>query len=576
MTEVKSEETPISQINESNCENVGYATSVGNINFNSNTLRKELNARHMTMIALGGSLGIGLIVGTGHALTEAGPASVLLGYGIVGIIVYMVMCSVGEMATYIPLNDGFTGYASRYVDPCLGFAVGYTYWFNYLLFTPNQATAASMLAQFWVSREQVNPGVWIAIFLGLTILLNILGSVKFFGEFEYWLSAIKIATVIGLVISLLVISLGGGPDKHFRGFSFWDNPGAFKEYSKVLSDGEVFHLTGSKGQLVAFISVVVTAVFSYLGVELIGVTVGESANPRKNIPNSIKMTFFRTIVFYILSILVIGMSVAYNDPKLAFTAGTSKISGSKSPSPFLVAIENSKIIVLPHIINALFIMFILGAGVAGLYIGGRTLYGLAINGQAPKIFAKTNDSGTPINALLATAFFSGLGFLNCSSSSAKIFAHFVNFVAVLGLLTWITILITHISFMKAVKAQGMSREKDLPWKAPFQPYGSYIAIIFCGIITLIKNVTVFLGPEFDYISFITGNLGIPLFIGLALGYKYIKGTKHVSPYEADLTTMKDVVDREEREFIMEEQLELQRNPITTWKKAYDKTLYYLF
>lgn len=535
-------------------------------------LKKDLNARHMTMIAIGGSLGIGLIVGTGSALAEAGPASILIAFALVGFIVYLVMCSVGEIATYIPLSDGFTGYATRYVDPCLGFAVGYTYWFNYLLFTPNQATVASMLLQFWVGREKANPAISIAVFLVLAFVLNLLMSVKFIGEFQYWISATKILTTLGLFICLMVIAFGGGPDHSVRGFQYWADPGAFKPYSRFQSNGDVFHIDGHKGKFIAFISVLITAVFSYLGVELIGVTVGESANPRKNIPSSIKMTFFRTIAFYILSIVVIGMCVPYNDPKLAFNPGST---GSNAASPFIVAIENSGVKVLPHIINGSFVLFVFASGVAGYYIAARTLYGLAVNGHAPKIFVKTTENGNPIYSLIFSSIFSLLAFLNASSSSAKVFGHFVNFVAVLGLLTWITILITHIAFMRALRHQGIDRT-ELPWKAPFQPYGSYIALVFCIIVIFAKNLTVFLGPEFDYITFITANLGLPLFVLLALGYKFFKKTTRVTPNDADLVTFKDIIDREEREIIMDKALEQQRNPTPTWKKVYKYSLGLLF
>lgn len=535
-------------------------------------LKKDLNARHMTMIAIGGSLGIGLLVGTGSALAEAGPASVLIAFALVGIVVYLVMCSVGEIATYIPLSDGFTGYASRYVDPCLGFAVGYTYWFNYLLFTPNQATVASMLMQFWVDREKANPAISIAVFLVLALVLNLLLSVKLIGEFQYWISATKILTTLGLFICLLVIAFGGGPDHTVRGFQYWAEPGAFKAYSRFLSNGGIFQIDGTKGKFVAFISVLITAIFSYLGVELIGVTVGESTNPRKDIPSSIKMTFFRTIVFYLLSISVIGMCVPYNDPKLAFNPGGK---GSNTASPFIVAIENSNIRVLPHIINGSFILFVFASGVAGFYIAARTLYGLAVNGLAPKIFAKTTENGNPIYSLLFSSIFSLLAFLNSSASSAKVFGYFVNFVAVLGLLTWITILVTHIAFMRALKNQGISRN-ELPWKAAFQPYGSYVALIFCIIVIFAKNLTVFLGPEFDYITFITANLGLPLFVFLAISYKFFMKTSRVTSNDADLVTFKDIIDREEREIIMDKELERQRNPTTTWKKVYKYSLGLLF
>ena len=170
------------------------------------------------MIAIGGAIGTGLIIGTGAALARAGPGSILVSYTIVGFIVYLVMCALGEMAAWLPLESGFTGYAARFCDPALGFALGYTYWFKYIIVTPNQLTAAALVIQYWVPREKVNPGVFIAVFLVVIVAINYLG-IKFFGELEFWLSSLKVLTIVGLIILSLVLMLGGGPD-HDRKVSF--------------------------------------------------------------------------------------------------------------------------------------------------------------------------------------------------------------------------------------------------------------------------------------------------------------------------------------------------------------------
>ena len=195
-------------------------------------LKKELEARHVSMIAIGGSLGTGLLIGTGSSLASAGPVSILISYSFVGLLVYTVMSCLGEMAAFIPL-DGFTSYASRYVDPAVGFAVGYSYLFKYFIVTPNQLTAGAMVMQFWVSRDRVNPGVWITIFLALIVLINTVG-VRFFGEFEFWLSSVKVLVMLGLILLLFIIMLGGGPNHDRTGFRFWRDPGAFKPYSCLL------------------------------------------------------------------------------------------------------------------------------------------------------------------------------------------------------------------------------------------------------------------------------------------------------------------------------------------------------
>ncbi|KAF5120671.1 hypothetical protein DV495_004477 [Geotrichum candidum] len=528
-------------------------------------LHRDLKARHITMIAIGGALGTGLIIGSGSALATAGPAAIFIAYAFVGIIVYMVMCALGEMATWIPLPDGFSGYASRFCDPALGFAVGWTYFFKYIIVTPNQLTAGALVIQYWIPREKVNPGVWITVIFIIILLVNLFG-VKFFGEFEFWLSSIKVITVIGLILLTLIIALGGGPDHDRRGFRYWKNPGAFKEYTK---NNHI--IPGAEGRFVSWAAVLVTAVFAYLGTELVGVTVGEAQNPRRNIPRAIKLTFYRIMIFYVVSVFFLGMCVAYDDKKLVFA---SNASTSASASPFVVAIENAGIKVLPQIINAAILLFIFSASNSDLYIATRTLYGLSVNGKAPKFFSRTNRMGVPYVALGFSSLFCALAYLNCSSSSAKVFGYFVNVVSILGLLTWICILVTHIYFMRAVKAQGIDRD-TLVYKAPFQPYGSYISLGFCILIALIKNFTAFVF-EFDKTSFITGYIGIPVFLALLFGYKIIMKTKTVLPEEADLYSLRDIIDREEELFLAQQARERELNPPTKLAKVYENTIGLLF
>lgn len=213
-------------------------------------LHRGLKARQVTMIAIGGAIGTGLIIGTGAALAKAGPLSILISYSIVGFIVYMVMCALGEMATWLPLESGFTGYAARFCDPALGFSLGYTYWFKYIVVTPNQLTAGALVIQYWVDREKVNPGVFIAVFLVAIVAINYLG-IRFFGEFEFWLSSIKVLTICGLIILSLILMLGGGPDHDRKGFRYWKNPGAMKPlYGSKYYIIPSLHLLkfGSRGQ----------------------------------------------------------------------------------------------------------------------------------------------------------------------------------------------------------------------------------------------------------------------------------------------------------------------------------------
>lgn len=502
-------------------------------------LQRGLKSRHITMIAIGGAIGTGLIIGTGAALAKAGPGSILVSYTFVGFIVYLVMCGLGEMATWLPDGKNFAGYATRFCDPALGFATGYTYWFKYLIVTPNQLTAAALVIQYWVKPEKVNPGVFITVFLVVIICINYFG-IRFFGEFEFWLSSIKVVVIVGLIILSLVLALGGGPDGDRKGFRYWKEPGAFKSY---LSEG-------TTGKFLGFWSSLVTAVFAYLGTELVGVTVGEAQNPRRTIPRAIRLTFYRILFFYVLSVLFLGMNVPYNSPELAFATQ----QGSKaSASPFVVSIQLAGIQALPGIINGCILIFVFSAANSDLYIATRTIYGLAKDGKAPKILARTDKRGVPYFALALCSLFSLLAYMNVSSDSKKVFGYFVNLVTIFGILTWISLLVTHICFVKAREAHGVKKE-DLHFVAPLGIWGSYFALFFCALIALTKNFDVFVrktptGPAFDYKNFVTGYIGIPLYLGMIFGYKFWYKTERVRPETADLYGGKDIIDRQEAEYL---------------------------
>jgi yeast amino acid transporter len=408
------------------------------------------------------------------------------------------------------------------------------YWFKYIIVTPNQLTAGALVLQFWVPRGRVNPGVFIAVFWIAIVSINYFG-VKFFGEFEFWLSTIKVVIIVGVILLSLILALGGGPDGDRKGFRYWKTPGAFKPYL----------LKGDAGNFLGLWSTMVAAVFAYLGTELVGVTVGEAQNPRKTIPRAIKLTFFRILFFYVLSVFLLGMIVPYDSPRLAFAI--EKGGTTAAASPFVVAIQIAGIPKLPGVLNACICIFVFSAANSDLYIASRTLYGLASEGYAPRIFKKTDRRGVPIYALGLSAIIAFIAFLNVADDSRKVFIYFFNLVTIFGLLTWISILVAHIYFIRARQAQGIP-ESALAFKAPFGIWGSYGALAFCVLIALTKNFTAFVSP-FKTADFVTGYLGIPLYLIMLFGYKFWFKTKTIRPEMADFYTGKDIIDREEEEFL---------------------------
>ncbi|KAH6604578.1 hypothetical protein Trco_006285 [Trichoderma cornu-damae] len=526
------------------------------------SLHRGLKARHISMIAIGGALGTGLIIGTGKALAQAGPASLLISYSFVGILVYGVMAALGEMASWLPLSAGFTGYATRYCHPSLGFALGWTYWFKYIIITPNQLTAAALVIQYWCPRDKVNPGVFIAIFLVTIVVVNYVG-IELFGELEFWLSSFKVIIIVGIIIFALVIASGGGPNGDAPGFRYWHDPGAFAE----------LYADGALGKFLGFWSVMVNATFAYLGTELVGVTAAEAQNPRRSIPKAIKLTFFRILVFYCLSVFLVGMIVPYNSRELSFA---NKQSTNANASPFVVAATLAGVKVLPHIINGCILVFVFSASNSDLYIASRTLYGLASDESAPAIFKRTNKRGVPYPALFLSAAIACLAFLNVSTNSTVVFGYFVNLVTIFGILTWVSILVTHLFFLRARRAQNIP-DSAMPYVAPQGFWGTAVCLFFVIVISITKNFSVFIHTEtyvFDYKNFITGYLGIPVYLVLLFGHMLFTKSKGVKAHEADFYTGKEIIDAQEEEYVeMERAKNLNSQGM---RKFYNRYVAWLF
>ena len=227
--------------------------------------------------------------------------------------------------------------------------------------------------------------------------------------------------------------------------------------------------------------------------------------------------------------------------------------------------------------NACILIFVFSAANSDLYIATRTLYGLAKEGNAHRIFARTDKRGLPVYSLVLCATIACIAFLNVSDDSKKVFTYFVNLVTIFGLLTWISILVTHIFFVRARRAQGLHKDM-MPYTAPFGLYGTYFALVFCILISIFKNFDVFVhvktrdDPIFDYKNFITGYLGIPLYLIMILGYKFGKGSKRVTSTTADFYTGKDVIDQEEAEFLAKQAAKKEQKG----SKFYDKFVSWLF
>lgn len=462
-------------------------------------VQRQLKQRHVSMIALGGTIGTGLFIGTATPIQNAGPVGSLISYVFMATIVYSIANSIGEMATYIPITGSFTVFCSRFVSPALGASVGWLYWFSWAITFAIELSVIGQVVEFWTYAVPI--AAWIGIFFVVFTLLNF-APVKYYGEIEFWAASIKVIAIVGWLIYALCMVCGAGKTGPV-GFRYWRNPGPMGP--GILSSNE------NTGKFLGWLSSLVNAAFTYQGTELVGITAGESTNPRKTVPRAINRVFFRILIFYILSIFFMGMLVPYNDP--AFTADGSYVASS----PFVIAIVNSGTPVLPHIFNAVILTTILSAGNSNVYIGSRLLYALALGGVAPKVFLRTTKQGVPYVGVGATALIGLLAFMVVSEGASTVFNWLVNISTVAGLLAWAAISYSHIRFMKALEYNGISRD-SLPFKAKLgAPYAWY-ALICNIIITLIQGFTSFW--DFTADAFLTAYISVFIFLGFYIVFQF--------------------------------------------------------
>lgn len=463
-------------------------------------LKRSLKSRHMNMIALGGSIGTGLFVAGGEVVSTAGPGGALVAYGFIGIMVYFLMTSLGEMATYLPVPGSFVTYASRYVDPAFGFALGWNYWFNWAITLAAELVAGALIMKYWF--PDIPAIVWSALFLAALFLMNYL-STRSFGESEYFFSSMKVITVFVFLFvgTMLILGIGGTSP----GFENWTR-------------GEAPFVGG----FASIMAIFMVAGFSFQGTELIGVAAGESEDPEKNIPKAIHSIFWRILLFYIGAFVVIGFLIPYDDPNLL----NSSVE-NVAISPFTLVLDRFGFAFAASFINAIILTAVLSAGNSGLYASTRMLYAMAKEGDAPKVFTKLNSRGVPVPALLATAAFGVFAFLTSLIGEGTAYNWLINISGMSGFIAWLGIAIAHYRFRRAFHAQGKSLDA-IPFKALFYPFGPIFATVLCLIIIAGQNYTAFTGETIDWYGASVAYIGIPVFLLVYAAYKS-KYKTHVIP-----------------------------------------------
>lgn len=465
----------------------------------SHSLKRGLKERHLNMIALGGAIGTGIFLALGDTIKQAGPGGAVVAYICIGIMVYFLMTSLGEMATFMPDSGSFGTYATKFVDPALGFALGWNYWYNWAITVAAEMVAGALLMKYWF--PSLPSVIWSFMFLTLIVILNLL-SARAYGESEFWFAGIKVITVIVFImigISMIFGIFNGSP-VGLKNFTIGDAP----------------FVGGAKSIFLIFL----IAGFSFQGTELVGIAAGESENPEKTIPKAINTIFWRILIFYIGTILVVGALIPYTE------AGVQT-------SPFTMIFKKAGIAGAASLMNAVILTSVLSCGNSGLYASTRMLYSMANDGKAPKIFGKVNSRGVPVNAVILTTIVASACFLTGLYAESSVYVWLVAASGLSGFIAWLGIAVCHFRFRRACVFQKKDLSK-LKYKAKFFPVGPIIAFILCAIVVLGQGITYFQASEIDWGGVISSYIGLPLFLSLFIIYKKKVHTKMIKLEDVDL------------------------------------------
>jgi lysine-specific permease len=488
--------------------------TAGDASSENHELHRSIGARQLSMIAIGGAIGTGLFFASGSAIWHAGPGGAVLAYTLMGLAVFCMMQSLGEMATRLPIPGSFEAYAERFVDPSFGFAVGWNYWFSWAITLAAELVAGALIMQFWFPHA--NAAYLAALFFVILLALNLL-SVKAYAEAEYWFSSIKVATVLIFIAigALMITRVIGG---HAGGFSNWT-------LSDPASGGHAPFVGGAGGVLMVFL----VAGFAFQGTESVGVAAAETADPVRNVPRAIRSVFWRILIFYVGAIVIVGTLIPFNDPNLL-----RGDEGHVALSPFTLVFQEVPIIgtAAANVMNAVILSAVLSCGNSSMYVASRMLHAMAHTGKAPHVLGRCNRRGVPVLALLATGLVSVLTFFSSLIGDQKIYQLLYNASSLSGFLIWFGIAVCHLRFRKAWTRQGRPID-DLKFRAKFYPYGQWIALTMFVIVILGANIGVFQTEKFSWFDFITSYMLIPLYLALYLGHKWKNKTRLVPLEKCD-------------------------------------------
>ncbi|KAH8661610.1 AAT family amino acid transporter [Tricladium varicosporioides] len=468
-------------------------------------VKRGLKTRHLSMMALAGIIGPGLLVGSGGALSSGGPAALLIGFGVIGIIAFSIMQSLGEITTLYPSGGAFTKLADRFVDPAFGVAVGWNYFIIWAAVLANEYNTVSSIFVFW--SDKVPLWGYFLIFWFAFLAFQLLG-VEAFGEAEFWLALLKLGGLVAYFMFAIVYASGGlvGQD-HALGFRYWHNPGAFADGFPGVAKVFVFCST------------------FYAGCESVAVAATETRNPRHAVPLAIRQVFWRIIFIYMGAAFFFGLTCPSN------ATGLIKGGSKALKSPMTIAIQNAGWEGGVHLVNAFIFATCLSAVNSSIYIGSRTILFMAQDGKAPSFLGFTDKRGVPVYAIIFTNLFGALSMMNINTGAGAAYSYIVNLSGVSTFLVWGAISFIHIRFRSAWVSQGRSID-SLPFKSLWYPWNAYFGLGSNIFLALIQGWTTF--APFDAGNFVDAYILLPLFPIIYFAYKIIFKTRYWRLHEIDL------------------------------------------
>ncbi|WP_076461495.1 amino acid permease [Limosilactobacillus caccae] len=463
-------------------------------------IKHTLRTRHLSMIALGGTIGTGLFIASGSAITTAGPGGSLIAYLIMGVMVFFLMTSLAEMATYNPRSGSFAEYANRYVDPALGFAMGWNYWFCGAITVAVELSTVGIVMNFWFPEV----ASWVFSILAFVIIFTInYFSVRAYGETEFWLALLKVLAVVAFVIVGigLIVGLIGGHSIGFKNFTYRQAP----------------FVNGVPGIISAF----VVSGFSFQGTEMVGIAAGESADPQHSVPTAIHATFWRILLFYILTIFVIACVLPYTNKNLLSSDVQDIVT-----SPFTLIFQYAGLRYAAGMLNFVILIAVLSSANSWLYAISRILFSQSLDGFLWHGFKKVNQRGVPIVSFIAMAVLS-LALWALQFIGPNVYNYLIAATSLGGFMEWLGIAIAHYRFRRGFIKQGHSLD-ELSYHAGLFPVGPIFAFILCIVVIAGQNVDAFL--KLDWANILITYMSVPLFIAFYVYYK-LRHHTHLVPLD---------------------------------------------